>query len=145
MRGVKQLKTLNKEKVMFGIETCILFGFILVSFFYRQTGFTLVHGETTCLLQYLTGYYCPACGGTRAFEALLHFQPLKSILYHPIVVFIFAVIIISWMSYIIKKATKGKVRFYPLKLQHLIYMDVILVVVFVLRNLHLYFWEWWFY
>ena len=40
-----------------------------------------------CVLHALTGYYCPGCGGTRAVEALLRFQVLRSFVYHPVVVY----------------------------------------------------------
>lgn len=139
------MRILKNEKAMFGLETCVLFIFFLAVFFYHQTGFTLVHDESSCLLRYLTGYYCPACGGTRAFEALIHFRPVKSFLYHPVVLYMFIVIAISWGSYILMRITKGIISFYPLKLQHLIYVDTIFIVVFCIRNLSLYFWGTWMY
>lgn len=38
-----------------------------------------------CALHQATGYYCPGCGGTRAFVALCHGKVLTSLYYHPIV------------------------------------------------------------
>lgn len=37
-------------------------------------------------LKYL-GIYCPACGGTRAFGALIHGDIIKSLLLHPVVLY----------------------------------------------------------
>lgn len=47
-----------------------------------------------CTLRMFTGYYCPGCGGTRAVIALIHGRPIKSFMYHPIVLttFVFGVI-----------------------------------------------------
>ncbi len=40
-----------------------------------------------CVFLRLTGLYCPGCGGTRACIALLHGQLLRSVYYHPVVVY----------------------------------------------------------
>lgn len=40
-----------------------------------------------CLFFRLTGLYCPGCGGTRAWIALLHGHPLRSLVYHPVVLY----------------------------------------------------------
>ena len=37
------------------------------------------------------GFYCPACGGTRAIISILNFDIFSSILYNPIVVYTFFV------------------------------------------------------
>ena len=40
-----------------------------------------------CLFFRLTGLYCPGCGGTRACIALLHGHFLRSLIYHPVVLY----------------------------------------------------------
>lgn len=40
-----------------------------------------------CLFYRLTGLYCPGCGGTRAWIALVHGRFLRSLLYHPVVLY----------------------------------------------------------
>lgn len=44
-------------------------------------------GGIPCLFHLLTGLYCPGCGGTRAVWYLLHGQILKSVQYHPLVLY----------------------------------------------------------
>ena len=38
-----------------------------------------------CVIYRLTGFTCPGCGGTRAFEELLKGHVARSFLYHPLV------------------------------------------------------------
>lgn len=43
-----------------------------------------------CLFRFFTGLYCPGCGGTRAVKALLSGQILRSLYFHPFVLYIVA-------------------------------------------------------
>ena len=45
-----------------------------------------------CLFRIFTGLYCPGCGGTRAVKALLSGQILKSLYFHPFVLYMTVVI-----------------------------------------------------
>lgn len=40
-----------------------------------------------CLILEWTGYYCPACGGSRAFMSLLEGRVFRSLWYHPAVLY----------------------------------------------------------
>jgi hypothetical protein len=41
-------------------------------------------GFSVCLFQYLFDFPCPACGLTRSMTSILHFEWVKSFLYHPL-------------------------------------------------------------
>ncbi len=43
--------------------------------------------NTSCFFHELTGLYCPGCGGTRAFIALMEGDLARSFFYHPIVLY----------------------------------------------------------
>ena len=62
-----------------------------------------------CTLRSITGYYCPGCGGTRAVRFLLQGRVLKSLYYHPIVVY--TAVFGSWfmISQTIQRLSKGKI------------------------------------
>jgi hypothetical protein len=49
---------------------------------------SLFRAAAPCLFHAATGYYCPGCGGTRAIYALFTGHPLRSFIYHPIVLYV---------------------------------------------------------
>lgn len=61
-----------------------------------------------CLFNRLTGLYCPGCGGTRATHALLTGHVMRSIYYHPLVVY--TVVCVGWylIKRVVEKVTSNK-------------------------------------
>ena len=60
-----------------------------------------------CLFHLMTGLYCPGCGGTRAVRALLRGDLAMSFQYHPLVLYMAAVILTEAVSFGIARATKN--------------------------------------
>lgn len=61
---------------------------------------------TKCIFHEFTGLYCPGCGGTRAFFALLHGHPVLSFRYNPVVeyfLFFFIFYVVWFLLYFLKK------------------------------------------
>lgn len=56
----------------------------LVAFAFVTLFFSFVKPVLPCVFYRVTGYPCPACGGTRAAYALLHGRILLSLTYNPI-------------------------------------------------------------
>ncbi len=48
-------------------------------------GDALIHGEIGCIYWKALGFYCPGCGGTRAFYYLVHGNLWRSFLCNPFV------------------------------------------------------------
>lgn len=70
----------------------------------------------TCLFYEETGYYCPGCGGTRAVMALLRGKLLRSLYYHPFVIYMAVYYVVYESSHIISTITHGRTRglnFFP--------------------------------
>lgn len=90
-----------------------------------------------CSLYSMTGLYCPGCGGTRACYALAQGRILKSIILHPLVLYLAAGYVIYMLSHLLDILTRGKIRgcyFCP----YYWYIGVgILLVQFVVKNLAL--------
>lgn len=60
-----------------------------------------------CLFHKATGLYCPGCGGTRAFFALLHGNIRESLHYHPLVLYGTVLYVWYMVSNTIQYAGKG--------------------------------------
>ena len=82
------------------------------------------------------GLYCPGCGGSRALNALLHFDLLKSFIFYPPIIvtsliILYADIILS-LSLFIKKEVKINPKIFLI-------IPISIIVNFVLRYILLFF------
>lgn len=59
-----------------------------------------------CLFHLITGLYCPGCGGTRAACYLLRGQVVKSLWYHPLVIYMAVVGSAELITYVLSKVQK---------------------------------------
>lgn len=63
-----------------------------------------------CKLYSMLGLYCPGCGGTRAFYALLQGKVLQSLLLHPLVVYFAVGYLVFMLSHMLDILTQGRIR-----------------------------------
>lgn len=93
------------------------------------------HIRFPCMLRELTGYYCPGCGGTRAFFSLLRGDILKSLYYNPIVVYA-AVVMLCLLVRVIRFKIVEEDTNRALLPAWVFYMALIIVVAnFLIKNL----------
>ncbi len=87
-----------------------------------------------CMFNVMTGYYCPGCGGTRAFKALLSGNIIRSFIYNPTIIYAVGLYVWFMGSHVLAKLTKGKVH--GLKYHHIYLwmLFLILVLNFLVRN-----------
>ena len=99
----------EQDKVMYIIGLITLGIFLAAGIFFYVNGSLLKSLMPPCMFYKITGYYCPGCGGTRAVRFLLQGHVLKSLYYHPIVVY--TAIFGSWfmISQTIQRLSKGKI------------------------------------
>ncbi len=86
-------------------------GLILIYLFLKYTlHIDLIDFAGPCVLNSLTGYYCPGCGGTRAVFSLAKGDILKSFVYHPFVPY--AAILGGWfmISQTMERLSRGKIK-----------------------------------
>ncbi len=104
------------------------------------SGQWLLHYLPPCVFHTLTGYYCPGCGGSRAVTALLHGHLLRSLYYHPFVVY--AAGIGGWfmISQSVERLSKGRFKI-GLHYRN-VYLFIALALIFInmiIKNAVLYF------
>ena len=63
-----------------------------------------------CAIFDATGLYCPGCGGRRAVIALLTGHPLKSLLFHPFVLYFTLCFSLFFISQTLFRLTNGAVK-----------------------------------
>lgn len=88
-----------------------------------------------CIFQLLFGMYCPGCGGTRALNALLHGQVLRSIWYHPLVPYgagLYLAFMITWT--VAKLHLFGIKKGLKFREEYMYAMLVIIAVNFIIKN-----------
>ena len=92
-----------------------------------------------CGFRFVTGYYCPGCGGTRAVRALLQGRFAASFLYHPFVLYCVVIAGIFMISNTIQIVTKNKWKI-GLKYRHgYLYGGIVFIIVnCVLQNIHIF-------
>ena len=66
--------------------TAIFIGFVMIVLM-NVVQFDFLELVPPCGFRFMTGFYCPGCGGTRAVRALLQGKILLSFLYHPFVLY----------------------------------------------------------
>lgn len=81
------MKTVDNRKILYLLGWCGIGGMVLLVLAENLLGISFGILWPPCLFHVLTGYYCPGCGGTRAFLSLLHGKLLDSLKYHPVVLY----------------------------------------------------------
>lgn len=61
-----------------------------------------------CLFHFITGFYCPGCGGTRAVRLLLQEDIAGSLQYHPFVLYACLVVLLELFFWLYTAA--GRIR-----------------------------------
>ncbi len=112
-----------------GMAACLILAF---AFF---TPLTLESLSYSCWVRKTAGVYCPGCGGTRAFLALLHGDVVSSFLYHPVVPYMGILYVVFMFRGVVHFGSKGR---FPFMKFHLVYIYVavgITLVQFLAKNI----------
>lgn len=91
-----------------------------------------------CFWYRTTGYYCPGCGGTRAWTALLHLHIFKSVCYHPIVLYGTVVGGWFWLSTTLELISKKRFSAMRLKSLYLYLALAIVLIQWLVKNVLVY-------
>ncbi len=87
-----------------------------------------------CSSYSLWGIYCPGCGGTRSVISLLHFDIIRSFLFHPVVPYTAILVSVFMISHTLNIVTKGKVKAMKFRPIYFYIMIAIILIQFVIKN-----------
>lgn len=125
------------RRMLFAATIAGLVGVLAVCvYFILAERFAFLH--TRCAFSRLLHLYCPGCGGTRAVKALLTGHPLRSLVYNPIVLWLIVLAVAQYVRALIALHRREPSRC-AVPAWSWISVIVLLLVVFVIRNLLLVF------
>ena len=93
-----------------------------------------------CVFRSLTGLYCPACGGTRAFRLFCQGRLFESLIKHPAVLYSAFLCWIWGLSFLLEKLSKGKVRRYRVRAWQFYILIGLFFLHFIVANMLLLIW-----
>lgn len=108
---------------------------LIITAFYYFTDLSDNPVLPVCIFHKFTGFYCPGCGGQRAFQALLHRKPLDALQYNPLIYIILPLILLKVLQelfpgYYLNRLIPGKTFFWSV---------ICLICAFwILRNVQFY-------
>ena len=131
-KGCQQLKTVNDEiKIEIFLYKAGWIGLFVLTGAYllwKQLAAYDLLPHLSCVWKDILGIYCPGCGGTRAFEALIHGHVLQSLFYHPLIPYIALLMVLymgSWSIYYLSKGRIWGIRFRPWYL----YLSLVIIII----------------
>ncbi|MCR5849066.1 MAG: DUF2752 domain-containing protein [Lachnospiraceae bacterium] len=134
----KNLKEMDHEHLLiYRICLCMLPFMILAVIVFFIWGDKVTNLGDGCVFKKMTGLYCIGCGGTRAFNHLVHLRLFKSICFHPFVPYaFFAYILFTVNSFLFRH---NKICFKKLNPFVLMVIGLGLMAVnFIVRNILLF-------
>lgn len=94
-----------------------------------------------CIWESLFHFYCPGCGGTRAFQAFMNGKFLLSAWLHPLVPYSIILYLIFMISQLINKCSAGRIKAIRFHSWFLYAAIVIIIVNWAAKNLLRFVWN----
>lgn len=116
----------EKRLYILGVISCVLF--LVFLFVYKKMNVNLLEMVPPCGFRFVTGYYCPGCGGTRAVNALLEAKFITSFLFHPFVVYCVIIMAVFMITNTIQLISRNRLKI-GLKYRHgYLYGGVVVII-----------------
>lgn len=127
------------EKRLYIMGWVAIIIFIVMVVVLHVVQFDFLNLVPPCGFRFVTGYYCPGCGGTRAVRALLQGRLLTSFLYHPFVLYCVVIAGVFMISNTLQLLTKNRWKI-GLKYRHgYLYGGVVVIIAnWILQNIHIF-------
>lgn len=90
---------------------CWVFLCLIPIVFFGMANIPMLHDFifSPCVVYHTTGLFCPGCGGTRSVIALLTGHPIKSLLFHPFVIYFTICFLLFFSTQSLSRLTGGRV------------------------------------
>lgn len=113
-----------------------MFALLVLSIAYF-TPFSLESLTFDCWVHKSSGIYCPGCGGTRAFFAILRGDFVRSFFYHPVVPYMGVLYAVFMLRGALHFLSKGRYSFMRFRLGY-VYVGIgITILQFLIKNIFL--------
>ena len=115
-------------------------GWILMALFAMGAAVIHIKGKTIlnyvppCMFHRVTGYYCPGCGGTRAFILFFRGELFLSLCYHPAVLTLAVCYLHFIILYLYRRSRHNKVTYrkeIPVQIYAYVFIGIVLLQWFV--------------
>lgn len=135
---MKQKKTLEDQLYIIGLFF-LIFGILGVILYFH---ILLNHVKApSCMLYRVFGIYCPGCGGTRAIAALLRGEILRSLWYHPLVLYVAVIYAGFMLTHTLKRLKVPGIKGWKFHNWYLYGMVVVTAVNWIGKNILLHFFD----
>lgn len=128
---MKRQITLEQEMYVIGMISLLAGGPLLLLYLSKMDAGIY----PSCIFYSYLGIYCPGCGGTRAVRELLHGHVLRSLLYHPLVLYAAAIYVVFMISQTLSLVSKGRIKGVSFHFWFLYGAVAVIAVNFIVKNL----------
>lgn len=94
-----------------------------------------------CSIREKFHFYCPGCGGTRAFKALLEGELFKSLYYNPVVVLLIMEMLVFFGTLFYEKYIDKRNQYIKIRTTMNWLILITIVINFVFKNIMLLIWN----
>lgn len=132
----------DTDTIIYTVMCIVTIPAIVIGLFYLWLVETrLPEGAGVCVFRMAAGFYCPGCGGTRAFQELFRADLPGAVYYHPAAVYGVGLYLTYFISQTLMRISKGKLWGMKLKPIYLYLMLGLMVINFMVRNILLLFFD----
>lgn len=128
---MKKQNSLEKQLYKLGIYALIVGGFIILVHQFIWVKYL----NLPCAMDFFFHLYCPGCGGTRAVKELLQGHLLKSLWYHPLVLYTLFIYGGFMISHTLSILNRGKTKGWRFHSWYLYGALFLMILNFLLKNI----------
>ena len=131
----------STEQTLYRLGLAAILTVAAAFFFIKWFSIPLDGPLFACPVYSLTGFFCPGCGGTRAFRLLFQGKLWQSVVCHPLVLYGLALFSLFMASHTLKIFTHGKIKGFAYRHIYIKIAVMLLILNVFVKNLAWFFWQ----